>query len=204
MSYDEAWGRCSSAELWDAKVAYWNTHETTGTKEGLDRYMTQACSNWPPRRGCGGCRHKCGRSRASGWNDWAPCAACAAQVFRWWRGRRPPMGDYQDIQKGIGAGAQVLNVIQAIPGVGQVAGLLSDVVGAFGIAGEQAAYNRMIWNRYATPVQQGGWLYTGSANPVVRVLNAQARANAIRAKRGGLGGWSPWLYLSWLRRLRRR
>lgn len=63
---------------------------------------------------------------------------------------------YRDVQTGIGLGSTALGFVQAIPGIGQFATLLSDIVGAFGLASEQEAYNRMITAYYATPVEQGG------------------------------------------------
>ena len=69
---------------------------------------------------------------------------------------------YRDVQTGIGVGGSALGAIESIPGLGQFVTLLSDVVGAFGLASEQEAYNRMIWNYYATPVSQGGGYNPGT------------------------------------------
>lgn len=60
------------------------------------------------------------------------------------------------MQTGIGIGTEVLGLIQAVPGLGQVATLAKDIVGAFGLQGEQLAYNALITKYYNTPVSQGG------------------------------------------------
>jgi phosphoribosylformimino-5-aminoimidazole carboxamide ribonucleotide (ProFAR) isomerase len=69
---------------------------------------------------------------------------------------------YRDAQTDIALGTRILGTVEAIPGLGQFATLVEDVIGAFGLASEQDAYNRMIWNYYATPVQQGGGFNPGT------------------------------------------
>lgn len=69
---------------------------------------------------------------------------------------------YRDMQTAIGAGSQLLGVVTAIPGIGQVAALASAIVGAFSLAGEQERYNRMITDYYRTPVQLGGGFNPGT------------------------------------------
>jgi hypothetical protein len=69
---------------------------------------------------------------------------------------------YRDVQTAINFGQQVLGFFGAVPGLGQVIQFGEDIVGAFTTASEQEAYNRKIWNYYATPVSQGGGLNYGS------------------------------------------
>jgi hypothetical protein len=69
---------------------------------------------------------------------------------------------YRDAQTDIALGTKILGTVEAIPGLGQFAQLVDDIIGAFGLASEQDAYNRMIWNYYATPVQQGGGFNPGT------------------------------------------
>jgi hypothetical protein len=82
---------------------------------------------------------------------------------------------YRDVQTDIGVGAKVVGMLNLVPGLGQVAGMFEDIVGAFGLADEQDAYNRMIWQYYATPVWEGGgW------NPGTPASRAQMRARQRR------------------------
>lgn len=69
---------------------------------------------------------------------------------------------YRDVQTGISAGASIIGTLYSIPGIGQVAQLASDIVGAFSLANEQQAYNAMLMRYYATPVQLGGGYNPGT------------------------------------------